>query len=243
MLEFGWTRKALLMLIPFWEICLRTQSLPSGLHPKPVCSYQGPLCGPDSSDGDKPPCLCWGPYSSSFGALQTEMCNSAQWNHALAWHPALVHLADDQDRSQVWAHMLKLPLHHIRVTRSMLRPGWRPEKWRDCAQPHCFVFFLPGSKYTDQELPLLSAFLQTLRREEKECRNLQLWQKLEARQSYLGFVVDTRKYKSSRRTARRQIKKKMLMPFPRTHLCTGGQILSKELVYLCHFAFFTDTVE
>lgn len=119
------------MLIPFWEICLRTQSLPSGLHPKPVCSYQDPLCGPDSSDGDKPPCLCWGPYSSSFGALQTEMCNSAQWNHALAWHPALVHLADDQDRSQVWAHMLKLPLHHIRVTRSMLRPGWRPKKWRD----------------------------------------------------------------------------------------------------------------
>lgn len=70
--------------------------------------------------------------------------------------------------------------------------------------------------------------------------------KLEARhsvQSYLDFVVDLRKHKSSRRTARRQTEKKMLMPLHRTHLCTGGQTLSKELVYLCHFAFFTDTVE
>lgn len=51
-------------------------------------------------------------------------------------------------------------------------------------------------------------------------------------QSYLAFVVAMGKHNSARRTARRQIKKGMLMSLPRTHLCTGGQILSQELFLL-----------
>lgn len=122
-----------------------------------------------------------GLYSSHFGAQQP---NHAQWNHILAWNPALIHLADDQDRTcHRWA-------------------------------PSC-------------------------RKRRKRAREFIVMAKTKAThpsQSYLSFVVALGKHNSAWRTARRQSKEETLLPFPRTHLCTGGQIPSKELFCLHHFA-------